>query len=121
MASLDNIEGDLIEGGVLAVLVVFVVALIGIYRGLGKLDPVAAFKQALASLGGFFQTIKDGLSIPVSQLGGTTGAASVHTGSNGEWGASDEERYQSELLDALDSGQMTLGEYAAYSAPVGGN
>lgn len=121
MASLDKIEGDAIEGGVLVLLVLFVVALIGIYRGLGKLDPAAAIKQAWASIASFFQTVKDGLSIPVSQIGGDSGAQWVHTGSSGDWAASDEQRYQSELLDAVDAGQMTLGEYAAYSAPVGGN
>lgn len=117
MASLDNIEGDLIEGGVLVIVVVFIVALIAVYRSLGKLDPAQAFKNALALLAGLWQNAKDALAIPVSQFNGG-GAAQVNTGSNG-WGSDDEARYQDEMNTLVSSGQITLADYQAYMA--GGN
>jgi hypothetical protein len=98
MASLDKIEGELIEGGILILIVVFAVIFWGLYKTLG--NPLEAAKQAwsrlLNLLLGAWQNVKAGANTPVSHYGGP-GDAQVRTGST-----------------LGDNGPVPLSEYWAF-------
>lgn len=114
MASLDKMEGDLIEGALVLLVVVLAVLFFGIWRGVGS--PLQALGQALQKLVSLFQ----GSSFPsVSTVANGAGVGYVNAGSSG-WTAQNEADYQAELLDAFNGGQMTLGQYESFAAPVGG-
>jgi hypothetical protein len=116
MASLDKIEGELIEGGILILIVVFAVIFWGLYKTLG--NPLEAAKQAwsrlLNLLLGAWQNVKAGANTPVSQYGGLADAE-VKTGS-ANFGAGndkpvtlDEMWAFQETLNQVESGQLGGG------------
>jgi hypothetical protein len=112
MASLDRLEGDAIEGGILLVLVLVAVAAWGIWKTAGKLDPVAAL-----------QKVWDAIKAAFAPSGGQTwgrGSDRVSLGSGPGFGTPESQAaanaaFQASLVDAVDSGSMTLGEYEQYS------
>jgi hypothetical protein len=111
MASLDKMEGDLIEGAVLVVLVILAVLAFGFFKSGSSI--ASALQKA-------WQAFLDMFRMNFNSSGGY-GPASASLGSSSGWGASDEARYQDELLSAFNEGQMTLDQYQNFAAPVGGN